>query len=180
MKATSVFRFTLKLFVKTSVIIVFLQFVFVQQTTIVAQTPPELEISRWHNTKEPLELRKLKGKLVLLDFWGIWCSGCVANIPKLSKLRETFSKEELEIITIHTPFQSNGIEKFIKKYNYALIVGVDKRDPDDKQTHYGLTTKSFKIKEFPSYVIVDRAGFIVKVFEETLPSEDQIRKVLNK
>jgi len=35
------------------------------------KAPPALEIAEWINTK-PLDLEKLRGKVVLLDFWGNW------------------------------------------------------------------------------------------------------------
>ncbi len=37
------------------------------------KAPPALQVSQWMNTpKSGLELSKLKGKVVILDFWGVW------------------------------------------------------------------------------------------------------------
>lgn len=37
------------------------------------KAPPALQVSSWMNTDgKPLELSALRGKVVVLDFWGTW------------------------------------------------------------------------------------------------------------
>ena len=36
------------------------------------KSPPRLRVAKWLNSKERLSLKKLKGKVVVLDFWGTW------------------------------------------------------------------------------------------------------------
>lgn len=36
------------------------------------KAPPALQVDRWMNVDEPLELDGLAGKVVVLDFWGTW------------------------------------------------------------------------------------------------------------
>ncbi len=48
-----------------------------------------------------IQLRDLKGKLVILDFWSTWCTACIAAFPKLHQLQKEF-KDEVKIILVNT------------------------------------------------------------------------------
>ena len=47
---------------------------------------PELENEVWLNSDQPLRLKDLHGKVVLLEFWGYWCGPCVYRLPELFEL----------------------------------------------------------------------------------------------
>jgi thiol-disulfide isomerase/thioredoxin len=64
---------------------------------------PEFEdIKGWLNS-EPLQLRKLRGKVVFLDFWTYSCVNCVRTLPHMKKLHERYARDGLVVIGIHTP-----------------------------------------------------------------------------
>ena len=48
----------------------------------------------------PWEYRNHRGRLVLIDFWGTWCRYCIAGMPHLKSLHESYSKYGLEVIGI--------------------------------------------------------------------------------
>lgn len=50
-----------------------------------------------------------KGKLVILDFWDVHCSACVAGFPKMSKLQEKF-KDQIQILLVNTVNTSKEID----------------------------------------------------------------------
>ena len=90
---------------------------------------PEFKnIKGWINS-EPLTVRQLRGKVVLLDFWTYSCVSCVRTLPHLKELWEKYSEDKLVIIGIHTPeFEFEripenvkaAVEKFGIKYPVAL------------------------------------------------------------
>ena len=47
-----------------------------------------------------VSLSELKGKVVLLNFWGTWCGPCRREIPAFIKLTEKYKKDGLEIVGI--------------------------------------------------------------------------------
>ena len=46
---------------------------------------PELAVSGCHNPAAPVSLAQLRGKVVLLDFWGIWCSPASRRSPSSTR-----------------------------------------------------------------------------------------------
>src|ERR1700733_6307730 len=55
----------------------------------------------WFNTDRPIHLDKLKGKVVLLDFWTYCCINCHHIIPTLNRLEEKY-KNQLIVVGVHT------------------------------------------------------------------------------
>jgi thiol-disulfide isomerase/thioredoxin len=72
---------------------------------------PEIPgIVAWKNSG-PLKLADLRGKSVLLDFWGYWCGPCVQGMPELFELYDKHHKDDLEIIGIHVDLGPDEEEK---------------------------------------------------------------------
>lgn len=51
----------------------------------------------------PLSLRELRGKTVLIDFWTYSCVNCLRTLPYIKRWHETYAKDGLVIIGVHTP-----------------------------------------------------------------------------
>ena len=112
------------------------------------ETAQELTISRWHNTRDGHRLEELRGKVVLLDFWGVWCSPCVKSIPDLHRLMDRYGKEGLVVLGVHTPLKSERIPRFIREKRVRFAVGTDT----------GETARAYSVTNFPTYFLVDRKG----------------------
>jgi len=57
----------------------------------------DLDAQAWVNGK-PLAPKDLKGKVVLLDFWAVWCGPCIATFPHLREWQEKYADKGLVII----------------------------------------------------------------------------------
>src|SRR3989338_3358278 len=60
----------------------------------------------WLNNAEPLSLEKLRGKIVLLDFWTYCCINCMHVLPDLKRLEVKYPNE-LVVIGVHSAKFSN-------------------------------------------------------------------------
>jgi len=93
-------------------------------------------------------LSDYKGKVVLINFWTIYCPSCRREISKLVKLREKYKDEELIILGVGFDRKSNNLKVFrdLNKINYYVLVG-------DEQT-----LKKYKLKGVPTTFIMNKKG----------------------
>lgn len=127
----------------------------------VGEVPPELIATDWLNTESPLSLAKLKGKVVLIDFWATWCGPCVAGIPHLNELHKKYKKEGLQVVTF-TNQSRKGIENFLKKHEVLYPMGVGSS-----------LDKEFGVTGIPHAFIIGRNG---KLFWEGNPNDENFDK----
>jgi len=66
---------------------------------LLGQEAPEISVEDWV-LGEPATLEKLRGKVVLLEFWATWCRPCLELLPKLSELHRWFADQGLEIVAL--------------------------------------------------------------------------------
>src|SRR5262249_39541285 len=62
---------------------------------------------------KPVDLAQLKGKTVLVDFWGMWCQPCVKSLADLKRLREKFADKGFEILGIITDPELERARAFV-------------------------------------------------------------------
>ena len=72
--------------------------------------PPELQVSEWLNTPEPLSLAALRGQVVVVHAFQMLCPGCVAHgLPQAKRLTQVFAGRDLAVIGMHTVFEHHAV-----------------------------------------------------------------------
>jgi peroxiredoxin len=101
---------------------------------------------------EYISLDDLKGKVVVLDFWGTWCPPCVESVPELRNLNKKYSKEpSFMLIGISSDSDDQVWREFTEKNR---MIWPQYRDKDRK------IQNAFKIHAYPTYIIIDHEGIV--------------------
>ena len=105
---------------------------------------------------QPLALSSLRGKWVVIDFWGSWCGWCIKGIPDM-KMYYAKYQDKLEILGVDC---NDTVEKWknaVAQHELPwLHVYWDKENGDNPLTMYG-------VRGFPTKVVVDPEGKVAKV-----------------
>lgn len=95
-----------------------------------------------------------KGKVILIDFWAIWCGPCLAEMPNLKKYYKEFKEKGFEIIGISLDNSKDMLEEYIKKENLEWNISFSGKGWEDS------TGELYGVKSIPSYWLVDKAGVL--------------------
>lgn len=112
---------------------------------------------QYTNLNEPFELVKLKGKYIILDFWGSWCGPCMSGMPKMKEYYKKYN-DKLEFVGIACNDKKDDWEKAIKENQLNWIHLLNDKSKNDISALYGVTS-------YPTKFIIDKEGKIIKKFE---------------
>mgnify|MGYP001160766702 FL=1 len=111
-----------------------------------------------------ITLQQLKGKVVLLNFWGTWCGPCRKEIPDFIRLAKKYKDDGLEIVGVTlTSGPPKNIKAFAEKWaiNYTLLTDIAGNETQTVTALYGQATGK-RITGIPTTFIIDRDGYIQK------------------
>ena len=64
---------------------------------------------------KPISLQDYRGKVVLLDFWGVWCGFCIDEMPNLKKVYATYKDQGFDIIGVSLDDEETVLRDFLKE-----------------------------------------------------------------
>ena len=135
-----------------SISIVVIVFMFISYAAQPEKKQKAPNFSLKTQTGQVIELSKLKGKVVLVNFWATWCPPCRAEIPDFIEVYNTYKSKGLEIVGI--ALDEDGwlkVTPYVEevKINYPIVLGSAK-----VVQQYG------GIEGIPATFIVDQKGYI--------------------
>ena len=102
-----------------------------------------------------VDITKLKGKVVLIDFWATWCGPCVAELPNVKKTYAKFHEKGFEIIGISLDQSRDKLSKFVEKEKMPWPQHFDGQGWKNKYAvKYG-------IQGIPAMWLIDKNGNLV-------------------
>lgn len=125
-----------------------------QVEDVQADLAPEFELPDLQGN--PLKLSSLRGKYVVLDFWGSWCIWCIRGIPHMKEAYKKY-KDKMEILGVDC---QDTEEKWKAAVEEHQLPWLQVRCPEDYLQTLG---QQYRIQGFPTKVIIDPEGRLVKV-----------------
>ncbi|MCC6835560.1 MAG: redoxin family protein [Cytophagales bacterium] len=123
---------------------------------------------------ETIALSEFKGKLVYIDIWATWCGPCIEEIPHAKKLYEKFSGTgQIEFLNVSVDENRNAWKKMLEAGKGASGTHINLQGDD-----YLSFFDSYKIRGFPTYMLIDREGKIINL-KASRPSSAKIYDDLN-
>lgn len=111
----------------------------------------------------PLSLSSLRGKYVILDFWGTWCVWCIKGIPTLKEYYAKY-KDKLEILSIDCNDSEEKWKEGVAKHEMPWLHVYQSYDGDTQ------TLMLYAVQGFPTKILIGPDGKIVKTFVGEDPS----------
>ncbi len=118
----------------------------------IGDTVPDVTVDITNYGQPRLRLSDLRGKLVILDFWGVYCKVCIENMPKMEELQRKFG-DRIQILLV-TDDSAEAVARLAEK---SQIVRETKLPSIVGDT---LFTRLFEYRTVPAHAWIDEDGVV--------------------
>jgi len=125
---------------------------------------PAWQVSQRFNSRQPPNLERLRGRIVVLHAFQMLCPGCVSHgVPLAERVHRQLAGDDLVVVGLHTVFEHHAamtpvaLEAFLHEHQITHPVGVDTHAPG---VAIPLTMASYGLRGTPSMVVIDHLGRI--------------------
>jgi thiol-disulfide isomerase/thioredoxin len=122
---------------------------------------PEISAKEWINSKTPLTLAGLRGKVVVVDFWATWCTSCTEGIPRLNELQRKYAGKNFQLLGLVREGHQT-MDPFLAKRRVDYPIGLESRSLDE-----------YAITEIPLALVIDPEGKIIWIGDPASPEMDK-------
>jgi thiol-disulfide isomerase/thioredoxin len=116
-----------------------------------ARTPFAPHFSFTTHENQNVSNASLRGKVVLLDFWGTWCPPCRESVPILRDLNKKYAGKSFQLVGISSDNDEDVWKTFIQAQHMDWSEYIDLSDE---------VLQAFKVESFPTYIVLDKDGVI--------------------
>ncbi len=120
---------------------------------LVGNPAPDFSVAPVAGSRSPVSLKQLHGKVVLVDFWGTFCTPCKSSFPKLQALNAKYAGSGLQIVGIsEDEAEDKGkIPAFASTYGARFAIAWD----EDRSI-----SQRYQPETMPSSFLIDKKGIV--------------------
>jgi thiol-disulfide isomerase/thioredoxin len=131
------------------------------------------EIAGWTDeTGNPWSLAKLRGEVVIVNFWATWCLPCVEELPLLARMQDRYRKDGVRVVgvSVDDPANRDDVFAFARAHGgqFEVVIGGTTEHMHD----LGLG------EELPATAILDASGAVVARFRGVV-SKRELKRALD-
>ena len=105
----------------------------------------------------PISLADYRGKVVLLDFWAVWCGPCLGEIPRIKAVYEKYHAQGFDVIGVSLDEDEAVLRKYIRENALPW------RQVFDGQKWSGHLVEQYGVRSIPAPFLIDRGGKVISV-----------------
>ena len=99
-----------------------------------------------------VKLSDYRGKIVILNFWAVWCKYCIQEMPDLNELNNILTKDnDAVILAVDSQEKPDTVKKYLTDNKISLHVLLDQS---------GSVTQTYSVEGFPTTFIINKDGSV--------------------
>lgn len=116
---------------------------------------PEIGLPARGNN-QPVTMRGLRGKVVIVDFWASWCEPCREELPALDALYRRYAAQGLRVVGVSQDRQNRSLARFLQQHAVSFTIVHDAQNR---------VANRWRPPRMPTSYVVDREGIVRHVHE---------------
>jgi thiol-disulfide isomerase/thioredoxin len=116
----------------------------------IGKTAPQFVVT---DAQRSVDLSKLRGKVVVLNFWASWCAPCTEELPSLEAMQHALP--QLTVLAVSTDEDSSAYRNYLMQHHVDLLTV-----QDPTQTSNAL----YGTFRYPETYVIDKAGVVRRKF----------------
>ena len=104
---------------------------------------------------KPISLQQYRGKVTLLDFWAIWCGFCLAEMPNVKRVYDTYKDQGFDIIGVNLDTDETRLRNYLKEND------IQWRQIFSGQKWKSPLAQKYRIRSIPAPWLIARDGTLI-------------------
>lgn len=131
-----------------------------------------------------VDVAKLRGKVVLIDFWAVWCGPCREEIPNVVATYEKYHAQGFEVVGISFDRAPNPAKPWKSARTAEQVLAFTKEQGMPWPQYYDGTYwdnpygKQYGIRAIPAMFLLDQSGMVVSLNARGPKLEKEVRRLL--